>query len=187
MKKLILCLMILSCVFMFVGCGKKKESSKNLFDDEPVEKTDDKKVDVPKDEKVDVPRDEKVTDTPIYGSKQEVVCTQKASGVDIEMVTELTGNKVTGIDFTWSMDLSGYNDAQINIVKNQDFCTTVKQSMTGYSNAFENCRQTIYNKALIITAEINIDKVDDASIRNSTTASEIKAGLEQVGYTCMVK
>ena len=101
------------------------------------------------------------------------------------MITELTGGKISAMDFSWKMDLSKYSDSQIQLVSAQDFCSTVKQSMSNYT--FTGCNQSLENKVLVIKAGIDIDKITDTSIKNSTSAKEVKEALEKVGYTCTVK
>jgi len=116
------------------------------------------------------------------GGNETVVCNQTASGVDVEMVTKLSGGKISAMDFSWKMDLSSYSDAQIKLVSAQDFCTTVKNNMANYT--FTGCNQSVEGKVLVIKAGIDIDKIADTSIKNSTSAKEVKEALEKVGYSC---
>lgn len=181
MKKFLLCLMIVSCIFVLAGCGKKKASSSNLFDDDKK----DEPVEVQKDGKVEDPKIDTPAPAPTYSTK--VVCKQTTSGVDIVFTTTLANSKITNMDLMYTMSLASYSDEQIKVLNNQDFCTTIKNSMTGYTNAFENCHQTISSKTLIITADFAVDRITDSSIRNSTTAYEFKSGMETAGYTCTIE
>ena len=82
------------------------------------------------------------------------------------------------------MDLTSYTSSQIDLVQKQDFCVTVKQNMSSYANAFASCKQSIIGKTLVIRAELDVNKIEDKSIRESTTLNEIKESLEKVGYSC---
>ena len=59
------------------------------------------------------------------------------------------GVRITKMDLTYDMDLSKYTEQQINVLKEKDFCSVVKTSMSQYADAFENCSQDISNKHLI--------------------------------------
>ena len=116
-----------------------------------------------------------------------LVCTQSASGIDIELTTEFMGKKVNSMKMNYTMDISSYNETPIEAIKSKDFCTLVKGSMTGYENAFNNCKQNVANGKLLINADFDIDKITDSSIKEEGTYEEAKEGFEKTGYTCIIK
>ena len=84
------------------------------------------------------------------------------------------------------MDLSGYHDAQIKAIEARDMCSTVKESMSSYTNAFTNCKQKIDNKVLIITADFYLDKLITGDIKKEAKIEDVKAGLEKQNYKCTI-
>ena len=116
-----------------------------------------------------------------------LVCTQNAAGVDIELTTKFAGNKVDDMKMKYTMDVSSYNETQIDAIKGQDFCTLVKGSMSGYEKAFNNCKQDVGNGKLLITADFDITKIEDETLKEESTPEEAKKGLEEEGYTCVIK
>ena len=117
-----------------------------------------------------------------------LVCTQKASGVDVELTTNFQGNKIYDMDLRYAMDLSDYSSVQIDAIKAQDFCTIVKNAMLGYKDAFNNCKQNFENKELVITSKIDIKKVSaTAGVKEEGSIEEAKDGLEAQGYKCVIK
>ena len=119
--------------------------------------------------------------------KRKVVCTQKASGVDIEFNVGFFFNKIKTIDFNYDMDVSNYTDAQITMLEKQDFCNIVKESMTDYKDAFDNCNQKVVNKHLKVYADLDVKKLDGGTFKKFTTPKKAKKELESTGYTCTIK
>ena len=116
-----------------------------------------------------------------------LVCTQNVSGINIELTTKFAGKKVDNMKMKYAINLSSYNETQIDAIKEQDFCTLVKGSMIGYENAFNNCKQNVNDKELLITADFDVNKIEDDNIKEESTPEEAKKGLEQEGYTCTIK
>ena len=123
------------------------------------------------------------------GSQKEALlrCTATQSGVDVNLNVKFIGKKVDKMDLSYNMDLSGYNDTQINAIGNQDFCTSVKNAMSQYSDAFTNCKQNISNKHLVVTADFDIDKIATSELDKMSSVEDAKTGLESAGYTCTVE
>jgi len=179
MKKVILSLILISCIFILVGCRSKNSSNKtNIFDnkEEVVENNkDNNKVD---DNKID---DTKVDDTKVVDTNDYVICTQKANGVDITMTTTMRDSYITSMDVRWNMDLSEYTTSQANVFKGQDLCATLKLSMSNYT--FNSCKQTTIGNELVINANIDVSSITTSR----TTPTEVKTSLENVGYICVIK
>lgn len=116
-----------------------------------------------------------------------LVCTQNAAGVDVELTTNFQGNKIYDMDLKYTMDLSEYSDVQINAIKEQDFCTIVKNAMAGFKEAFTNCKQSLNNKELLITSKLDVTKVSDGTVKQEGSIEEAKEGLESQGYKCVIK
>ena len=117
--------------------------------------------------------------------ESKLVCTQNQSGVDIEFNIGFKGNVVTDMDFNYDMDLSSYNDTQIEAIGKQDFCTSVKESMSEYKDAFTDCDQMIdESKHLKVNAVLDVDKVAKNALEKMGTPEATKEELEGQGYTC---
>ena len=114
-------------------------------------------------------------------------CDEEASGVEINITTKFSGNKIQSMSLKYGMDLSTYSDAQINLVEKQDLCKSVKSAMSGMSDAFGNCKQAIENKQLSVTATIDISKVKGYDIDEKSTFSDVKKSLEKSGFDCTEK
>lgn len=122
-------------------------------------------------------------------SKKEtkLVCTQSASGVDIEFNVLFKGNTVTDMDFNYDMDLSSYSDIQIEAVGKQDFCSIVKKSMSDFADAFKTCEQNISQKHLKVSSILDVDKASKSILDKTGTPKATKEALEKQGYTCTME
>lgn len=123
----------------------------------------------------------------ISGGKDEkrVTCSQKVQTVDVNMIADYTNDELSYLGLKYNMDLSAYSDIQINAVKNQDMCSVVKTNMSTFSTAFENCKQTVENKVLVITADFNLSKIVTSDNKSQTTKEEMISSLEKQGYSCV--
>ena len=102
------------------------------------------------------------------------------------MIANFSDEVLTYLGLKYQMDLSGYSDIQINAIKAQDMCSTVKQSMAAYTDAFTNCKQGIENKNLVITADFDLDKLISGDIKKEAKIEDIKASLEKQNYVCSI-
>lgn len=116
-----------------------------------------------------------------------LVCNQKVTTVDVELDTHYTNDVISGMDMKYVMDLSQYNDEQIKAIGAQDFCTIVKNAMTGFEKAFGNCKQNISNKSLLITADLDIDKITGMDVGKNQSIEQVKKELESVNYSCIIR
>lgn len=121
------------------------------------------------------------------GKEQTLRCKAVSSGVDVGFNVKFKGRLITNMDITYDMDLSQYNDTAIEAIRKQDFCNVVKQSMSQYESAFENCRQDISNKKLHVASDLNVDKVAKNELEKLSSVKDAKEGLEKVGYTCTIE
>ncbi len=126
------------------------------------------------------------TPTPTPVPVQRLVCSQNVQSVIVNMIADFDNDELTYLGLKYEMDLSAYSDAQINAIKAQDMCGTVKASMQSYTNAFTNCKQGVENKSLLITADFDLDKLASGGLSEKTTLAEAKKELEKQGYKCSV-
>ncbi len=119
--------------------------------------------------------------------ESKLLCKTTASGVDVQFNVDFVGQKISGMNIVYDMDLSKYNDTQIEAVGKQDFCSVVKTSMSQYKDAFTNCNQGIENKKLHVTASLDINKIAKNELEKFSSVEAAKEGLEAVGYTCTVE
>lgn len=117
----------------------------------------------------------------------KLICKQTANNVDVEYNVGFKGNIIDTMSFNYVMDLSSYTDLQINAISNSDFCTTVKNSMADYKNAFTNCNQKIEDKHLKVEALLDVDKISKNAIGKMASPEKGKEALEEVGYTCTIE
>ena len=120
------------------------------------------------------------------GSTKRLLCSQKVQTVDVDMIADFKGDELTYLGLKYEIDLTSYTDAQVELVGKQDMCSTVKASMSSYTNAFTNCKQKIDNKILVITADFDLDKLVGADISKKTSIEEAKKELEKQNYSCTV-
>ena len=97
-------------------------------------------------------------------SKTKVVCNQKVSIVDVDMIMEFEKETLSAMGLKYTMDLSSYSDDQINQVKSQNLCSSVQAAMGTYASAFTNCKQEMSGKNLVITADFILDKLQDRDL-----------------------
>ena len=113
-------------------------------------------------------------------------CNQKVQTVDVKMIADFKDDKLTYLGLEYGMDLSSYTDTQVNAIQKEDMCTIVKNSMSNYSDAFTNCKQSVENKQLLITADFDLDKLKGADLTTQTSIDEAKTELEKQGYSCTI-
>jgi len=117
-------------------------------------------------------------------STKRVVCNQKVSVIDVDMIMDFKDDVISYMGLKYTMDLSSYSDEQINLIKEQNICDTVKQSMSAYADAFTNCKQNIDNKKLLVTADFDIDKIPGSAEGKKESMDQAIKELEAQGYTC---
>ena len=121
------------------------------------------------------------------GKKQTLSCTQTPEGYIIEFNIGFKGNMVETMDYKYDADLSAYNDSDIETLGKNDFCSSIKDSMEDYKDAFENCKQQIANKHLLLTAELNVDKIAKNTFEKMGSINDAKKELEAQGFACTIK
>lgn len=122
------------------------------------------------------------------GKKEsKLTCTQTASGVDIEFNIGFKGNVIDTMDFNYDMDLSNYSDTQINAIRKQDFCTTVKNYMSTFKEAFTDCNQDIVDKHLKVNSALDVNKITKSYLDKLSTPKATQKELETQGYKCTIK
>ena len=117
---------------------------------------------------------------------QKLVCTQNVDGVDRTINVVFEGDKVKTMDFSYTSDLSEYTDEQLEVIKKQDYCTSIKNAMSDYSEAFSNCKNNIEDKKLSITANLDVSKIAKSTLDKMTSIESSKESLEASGYTCTI-
>lgn len=126
------------------------------------------------------------TPTVAPSTSKRLLCEQKVQTVDVDMIADFEKDELTYLGLKYEMDLSGYTDVQINAIRAQDMCGTVKASMQGYTNAFTNCKQSVVNKTLLITADFDLDKLIESNLSRKTSIELAKAELEKQNYSCTI-
>ena len=116
--------------------------------------------------------------------KTKLECTQTASGVDVGFNVDFEGNIIKDINITYDMDLSKYNDTQIEAIGKEDFCSKVKEALSDYEKGFNNCTQNTENKNLNVKANIDINKISKKLLGNMQEPEKAKAEIEKQGYKC---
>lgn len=119
--------------------------------------------------------------------EKKLVCKQETSGVLVEFNVGFKGNIIKSMDFNYDMDLSKYKDNQIALIEKQDFCSSVKRSMSDYKNAFTDCKQEIKDKHLLVSSVLDVDKIAKNVTDKMTTPEKGKAELEKQGYKCSIE
>ena len=122
-----------------------------------------------------------------FGGSKTLSCDQTTSGVDINITSKFQGNKIKEMDLKYGMDLSSYSDAQIKAIEGQDFCKLVKGALTGMDKAFGNCKQSIKNKQLSVTASLEVSKLEGFDISEKSSFADVKKALESTNFKCSEK
>ena len=122
-------------------------------------------------------------------TEKHLVCNQKVLTVDVDMIADFKNDNLDYLGLKYTMDLSEYNDEQIKAISDQDMCSSVQASMSanGLGNAFTNCKQSVNNKVLNITADFDLDKMIGDDLSRKTSVEEAVKELEKQGYTCKVQ
>ena len=115
---------------------------------------------------------------------KRVVCSQKVSTVYVDMIMDFKDDIIDSMGLKYKMDLSEYSDYQIDLIKSQNLCESVKQYMGTYSNAFTNCKTDMQGKELVITADFDIDKIPGAEDGKRDNIDDAIKQLESQGYKC---
>ena len=133
------------------------------------------------------------------GKQQKLSCVQKTEMVSVKFNVGLNGKIIKDMDFHYDLDLSQYNDEQIAAIEKQDFCATVKDSMSQYKEAFKKCEHKVVNKSLAasafgkkgknltVSAELDVDKIAKNTLEKMTSVETAKSELEAQGYKCTIK
>ena len=118
------------------------------------------------------------------GNTKRIVCSQKVSIVDVDMIIDYKDDKLSAMGLKYSMDLSSYTDDQIKQVTSQNLCSTVQAAMSTYSNAFTNCKQSLNGKTVVITADFILEKLPGYQSGVDEKMEDAIEGLEAQGYKC---
>ena len=167
MKKISLIVLICIMTVLLTGCGLRDKVKSMMMENSNTTKQETK------------PKEEEKT--------EKVICLQKQDTVDITFTVSFKATQMTAIDLTYDMDLSQYNDDQINKLRETDFCTPVQNAMGKYKEAFENCKTDIANKNLHLSADFNMNKLSEAQLNTMSTPKKAKEDLETQGYTCTIQ
>ncbi len=114
----------------------------------------------------------------------KVVCSQKVSIVDVDMLMDFENDSLSAMGLKYTMDLGSYTDEQVKQVEAQNLCSTVQTAMAAYSNAFTNCKQSTVDKKLVITADFILEKLPGYQSGKSESMEQAIKELEQQGYKC---
>lgn len=121
-------------------------------------------------------------------NNKKVVCSNKISkdgiNIDVLMTGDFVSNKLNSLSLQYMMDLSGYSDSQIKTISDLDMCSSVESSMKEYVGDFKDCKQSIEEKKLVITAIFDISKLSNLDINSKTTSDEFINSLKKQDYTC---
>lgn len=164
MKKFFIGALVFVLAIMLTGCSLTKNAKS-------VKNTIEKRV--------------KTEDKAELDCKQQV--TESGLAVDIDFNVDFVNNIIKDIDFTYDMDLSSYNDQQVEAVSNTDLCTVVKDAMPTYKDAFTDCKQRVENKHILIESELDINKIAKNELEKISKPEAAKKDLEEQGYKCTIE
>ena len=118
------------------------------------------------------------------GNKTTLTCGLTQQGVGVEMKLGYDSDKIESFLVEYSMDLSEYTDTQINLLKDQDFCSRIASSFGSYGMAFTGCKQEVKNKELRIYTDVDLKKLDSDALDEVKTVEAARLSLETSGYIC---
>jgi uncharacterized lipoprotein YehR (DUF1307 family) len=96
-------------------------------------------------------------------------------------------NALKEVNLNYNIDVSEYNNEQREIIKKQDFCSTLKTTMSTYANYFTSCNQDIDSEYLRVKSTLDAEKLLENFSDELKTIDGMKANLEESGYTCTIK
>ena len=118
------------------------------------------------------------------GNSTRVVCSQKVSIVDVDMIIDYEDDKLSVMGLKYTMDLSTYTEEQIKQVTSQNLCSNVQAAMSTYSDAFTNCKQNLNGKSVVITADFILEKLPGYQSGATEKMEDAIKALEAQGYKC---
>ena len=119
--------------------------------------------------------------------KQKLVCKMDIEGVDTTYNVGFSGNMITTMDFQYLYDLSEFNDTQIEGIKKQDFCSSIKEKMPEYKEAFTSCESNIADKSLNVSVVLDVDKIAKNTLEKMGNIETGKEALEAQGFACTIE
>ncbi len=122
-----------------------------------------------------------------FSKKQTLTCVRTEQTMKVGMGFLYVNDKPTSMDLTYELDLSKYTDTQIEAVSKQNFCSTLKSSLTQYGDAFNNCKQEVASKKLYVKTDIELSKLSQGVLNSMTTLESAKKSMESANYNCTVK
>ena len=125
-------------------------------------------------------------DKPVQVIKR-LTCSQKVQTVvDVNMIADFNDSGLAYLGFEYKMELGSYTDEQIKAIGAVDMCGTVKATLGTLKDAFTNCKQSVENKALNITADFDLNKLVGSDISKTTSIDTAKEQLEKQNYSCTI-
>ena len=118
---------------------------------------------------------------------QKLVCKMTVDGVETTFNVGFKGNMISTMDFSYFYDLGDYTDEQVEGVKKQDFCYSIKESMPDYKDAFTDCNSKVEEKKLYVNAVLNVDKIAKNTLDKMGSIESGKESLEAQGFTCTIE
>ncbi len=116
----------------------------------------------------------------------KVTCSTTTSGIEVSMnFTYLEGKKMYDEkgSLLATMDLSKYNETQINALKKQDFCAAFLKGLGRLEAAFANCEQQVTSEQLKLTADVNMKTAEDKGLfKQKIDKEDIEKYFS--GYNC---
>ena len=117
------------------------------------------------------------------GKSKKLVCKMTVEGVETTFNIGFKGNMITTMDFQYYYNLADYTDEQIEGIKKQDFCYSIKDSMPDYKDAFTDCSSKVEEKALNVNAVLDVDKIAKNTLDKMGSIESGKESLEAQGFT----
>lgn len=114
-------------------------------------------------------------------------CVHTQDKTVLDYNVKFVGKTVEEMDIKLDMDVSEYNDIQIEAIGKQDYCAVLASSMPQYKDALDNCKQDIVEKHLVVTSDLLVDKVASSEKEKMGSIEETKKAIEATGYTCTTK
>ncbi len=116
----------------------------------------------------------------------KVKCSTDANSIKIDMNFTYLDSKSQydkSASMVATMDLSKYTDKQIEAIEKQKLCESFLNGVGKLKPAFSNCKQTVENKELKMTADLDLKKAEE---NNLFKLKSEKKDIEKYfdGYKC---
>ena len=119
------------------------------------------------------------------GNEKKLVCKNSSPNVDITFDMKYDSNKLKKFKISYSINLSSYSTKQSEEYIQQDFCSTIENTMD-FKGALKGCNQKNSGEKILVNTEVDITKVNEDKLKQYDNIDNVKNDFENAGFTCNI-